>query len=197
MNGASINTTHTRHQRDVFDSGTAARVGADAFVVWLAVKHHANYSTGLCHPGMRRLSKLTGVSLGRVCEAIKILADEKLLRVVKEGKGSSTNRYIARERIDVKIGKTVLCTIVIDYVPTQISSQLTMIDEAMKLGEMTSALAECEIIPGRGFVWDSERGLLSASINVNNAAAKIDEIVEKADCELVKKVKAIRREKRK
>lgn len=162
-----IDTSFQTLQRDLFASGIAAKIGMNAFGVWLAIKSHADYNTGEAWPGMRRLGELTGLSLGAVSNSVKALVEAKLLRVVSEAKGKSRrgNTYIARERMDVRLGERVLCTIVLDYVPATLRARLNEIDTAITTGKGAKAVfSECEIIPGEGFVWNEETGSLRATV---------------------------------
>ena len=101
-----IDTSFQTLQRDLFASGMAARIGMSAFGVWIAIKTHADYNTGECWPGMRRLAALTGLSLGAVSKCVRTLVDAKLLRVLAGGereagkplRGAGTARREARGR---------------------------------------------------------------------------------------------------
>jgi hypothetical protein len=161
-----VDTSFQTVQRDLFSSGLAAQIGMNAFGIWLAIKSHADYETGKAWPGMRRLAELTGLSLGAVSNSVKTLVDAKLLRVVTQAKGRSRrgNTYVARERLDVRLGERVLCTIVLDYVPARLRVQLGKIDQALRLGEASEVFAECEVLPGPGFAWDQNTGSMRASI---------------------------------
>lgn len=160
-----IDTSFETLQRDLFASGMAATIGVNAFAIWMAIKSHADFNTGECWPGMRRLGDLTGLSTGTVQKAVKTLVDARLLRVVASGAGARSARYVARERLDVKLGDRVLCTIVIDYVPTKLRKQLDDISTALRSGKSDpEAFAACEIIPGAGFSWDESAGVLRAEI---------------------------------
>lgn len=160
-----IDTSFETLQRDLFASGIAANIGMNAFGVWIAIKSHADYNTGECWPGMRRLADLTGLSTGTVQKTIKTLVDARLLRIVSSGSGARSTRYVARERIDVRLGERVLCTIVVDYVPVRLRKQLDDISSALKSGKSSpETFAACEIVPGRGFIWDQEAAVLRADI---------------------------------
>jgi hypothetical protein len=161
-----IDTSFQTLQRDLFASGLAARIGMSSFGVWLAIKSHADYNTGECWPGMRRLATLTGLSLGQVSKSVRTLIEARLLRVLMVGRGKRGNRYVARERLDVRLGERVLCTIVIDYVPATLRSTVGAIERAVAGAEgAQEVFAACEIVPGDGFTWDAKSGLLRASVS--------------------------------
>lgn len=160
-----IDTSFETLQRDLFASGMAARIGMSSFGVWLAIKSHADYNTGECWPGMRRLAELTGLSVGGVSKAVKTLIEARLLRVVVAARGKRGNRYMARERLDVRLGERVVCTIVLDYVPARMRSTLREVSEAVSTGKRSAEVfAACEIVPGAGFSWDGKASVLRARI---------------------------------
>ena len=175
-----VDTSFQTVQRDLFSSGLAAQIGMNAFGIWLAIKSHADYQTGKAWPGMRRLAELTGLSLGSVSNSVQTLVEAKLLRVVAQAKGRSRrgNTYIARERLDVRLGNRVLCTIVLDYVPAQLRLQVGRIDQALRTGEADAEVfAECEVVPGPGFTWSMETGSLRAAIPAREIPA-VDELTD-------------------
>lgn len=188
-----IDTSFQTLQRDLFASGLAARIGMNAFGVYLAIKSHADYQTGEAWPGMRRLAELTGLSLGAVSNSVRVLVDERLLRVVNVAKGKSRrgSTYIARERMDVRLGDRVLCTIVLDYVPATIRKRLNALGEAARVGELAELLADCEIIPGEGFAWDSAAGVLRARLPASQIPLP-DMAEEALKAPLVQRLLAIR-----
>lgn len=162
-----IDTSFITNQRDLFTSGLAAQIGMNAFGVWLAIKSHSDYNTGECWPGMRRLSELTRLSLGAIQKSVQILLDAKLLRLALAGKGKRSAKYVARERLDVRIGSRVICTIVIDYVPNRLRERLEKIAKAVSEGiDDPEAFAQVDIIPGRDFMWDAEAKMLRAAISI-------------------------------
>lgn len=162
-----IDTSFQTLQRDLFASGLAAKIGMNAFGVWLAIKSHADYNTGKAWPGMRRLGDLTGLSLGLIHRSVQTLVEAHLLRVEKPSKGGRRGQtYVACERMDVRLGDRVLCTIVLDYVPATLRASLNSIDQALKTGEASpETFAQCRIIPGAGFGWDGDSKTLVASIS--------------------------------
>lgn len=193
-----VDTSFQTLQRDLFASGLAARIGMNAFGVWLAIKSHADFNTGQAWPGMRRLAELTGLSLGAVSNSVKALVDAHLLRIVAQAKGKSRrgNTYVARERMDVRLGDRVLCTIVLDYVPSKLRLQLRDIDHALKTGKGASeALAQCEIIPGEGFAWHPESGTLRAAVPASEIPLP-DLSEEQLKAPLVQRLMAMQRQRK-
>lgn len=189
-----IDTSFTTNQRDLFTSGMAAQIGMNAFGVWLAIKSHADFNDGEAWPGIRKLAEMTGLGKSTVDRTIQTLIDAKLLRVLATGKGHKTTRYIARERLDVRLGGRVLCTIVVDYVPAILREKLDRIKSALKEGKPDpQAFAEVDIIPGAGFVWNESEGMLKAAIPAADLPARvIDESEAKMLTDLQKKAQALR-----
>lgn len=193
-----VDTSFETVQRDLFASGLAARIGTQAFALWLAIKSHADYSTGKAWPGMRRLGELTGLSLGSVVKGVKTLQEYKLLRVVDSPKGSKSrkgNTYIARERLDVRVGDVVMCTIVIDYVPATVRHRLQGIKQALQVGEPApEVFANCEIIPGPGFAFNPEKGVFESAIPASALPPPVPDLTEEQlKAPLVAKVLAIQK----
>jgi hypothetical protein len=164
-NAPELNRSYIITQSDVFESGLVRQIGAHAFTVWPAIKTHADYATGECWPGMRRLAEITGLSTSTVQAAVKTLVDAKMLRIISGGSGTRSNRYVARERLDVLLGGRKLCTIVVDYIPSRLFTQLQEIEKALQSPPGNAeTFVSCEILPGDGFTWDPETCALKAAI---------------------------------
>jgi len=151
-----LDTSYLSMQRDLFTSGVVARIGVNAFAVWQAIKAHADYQTGVCWPSVRRLMALTGLASRSVQVAITALQEAHMLRVKRHGR---RNFYIARERMDLRLGELLICTVVVDYIPASLRETLPRVKALMEgsgqSGEADPAiLAQIEILPGAGFVWD-------------------------------------------
>lgn len=159
-----IDASFQTEQRDMFASGIVAEIGVNAYAVWSAIKYHADFQTGKAWPGMRRLGELVGLSKSAVDRAVDALEAAKLLRVVKSGGRRRGQTYIARERMAVRIGSRVLCTIVIDYVPAKMRGTLEQIEKALDGKGGSQAFADVEIIPGEGFLWDASENVLRGRI---------------------------------
>lgn len=165
-----IDTTYQTQQRDMFTSGLAAQIGVNAFAVWCAIKSHANYETGKCWPGVRRLMELTGIASASVQGAIKSLEQAHLLRVTRLGK---KNIYVARERMDVRVGKRVICTVVVDYVPNTMRERMARLKDAALAGDMDSedVWADVDVIPGPGMVYDKDTGMFKGRVRADDVPA--------------------------
>ena len=160
-----IDTTFGTFQRDLFASGLAAGVGPNALAIWGAIKSHASFQTGRAWPSIRLLSTETGLNTKTVMKGIHVLVAANLLRIDKPGNRGASTRYIARERLDVRLGGRPICRVVVDYIPAQIRKKLNGLNHSLQAGEHNpEAFAQVDIIPGPGFVWDEAAGLLRSQI---------------------------------
>ncbi|MDP2370398.1 MAG: hypothetical protein Q8M25_19500 [Rhodoferax sp.] len=111
--------------------------------------------------------KLTGLSTDPVQSGIKRLVECHLLRIV--GKRRQTNVYIARERLDARVGERVICTVVVDYVPATVRARLARLKGATA-GEIDAAdvWSEVELIPGPGLQMDPARGTFKTLLRADS-----------------------------
>ena len=189
-----IDTTYHTQQRDMFASGLAAEIGVNAYAVWNAIKSHSDFNTGDSWPGIRRLMTLTGLSTDPVQAAIKRLVEFHLLRIRKVGQ---KNHYVARERMDVRVGQRVICTVVIDYIPSQMRERLEKL-KAASSGDMSKedVWAQVELIPGKGMNLDKEAGTFKSEMRADEIPQQINhsdaaEIADKAKTQGLKEIKKL------
>ena len=173
-----LDTSFTTTQRDLYSSGLVASIGVHAFAVWGAIKHHADFNSGVAWPSIKRLCDLTGLSPMTVQRALKTLVDNHLLRIEKRGR---SNLYTAREKMSLKVGGVAVCSVVVDYCPARLRKTLPRLQglvEGTDQGEdAQELLAQIEIIPGPGFVWDPVSGSLKHAVPARllvSAAAALD-----------------------
>ncbi|MDF3111976.1 helix-turn-helix domain-containing protein [Burkholderia cenocepacia] len=160
-----VDTTFITVQRELYTSGLARELGSDAINVWLAIKWHADFNTGVGYPSIRRLMDLTKLASATVQKALMRLEAAHLLK--KVGKKGRAQCYLARERLDVTSEQGKCCSIVIDYVPRSLSKWIARIKAALETGEHDpDAFARVEVVPGAGLTWDSKTGELHAAIPV-------------------------------
>ncbi|MEG1971067.1 MAG: hypothetical protein RR101_13230 [Burkholderiaceae bacterium] len=155
----------TTTQNHIAWSGLAAEIGMNALGVWQMVKMHADLSTGVAFPSIKRLAELTGLAPNTVRNALEVLQREHLLRVVEEPGSHRSTRYVTCERIDIRTepyldakGKKtsdVICSVVVDYVPAHIAGRMAEIRDAVKAGKAPMPTAQVRIIPGAGFTYDA------------------------------------------
>ena len=169
-----IDSTFGTFQRDMFESGLVSEIGANCFVIWIAIKTHADFNTGKAWPSIRRIAEITGLSNMTVQKALKDLQTAHLLKIVQSGNQRQSHRYIARERLDVKLGNRLLCRIVMDYIPSKIKANMHQIQETLKSGERNpEAFTQVEIIPGDGFVWNAKTGTLQSEIPIKELPSRV------------------------
>lgn len=174
-----IDSTFGTFQRDMFESGLVSEIGANCFVIWIAIKTHADFNTGSAWPSIRRIAEITGLSSMTVQKALKDLQTAHLLKVVKTGNQRQSTRYIARERLDVRLGNRLLCRVVMDYVPARIKQTMQSIQESLKTGERNpDAFSQVDIIPGEGFLWNAETGTLQAQIPIRDIPAREQSVID-------------------
>lgn len=167
-----IDASFTTEQRDLYASGIVAEIGVNAYAVWSAIKFYADYNTGHAWPGMRTVGEKLGLSAATVKRAIDVLEAASMVRVVKESTRKRGQTYIARERMAVRIGSALICTIVVDYVPSKFRGQVNRIAMALEGAETDpEAFSEVEVIPGPGFVWDALSGRLRGQIAASELPA--------------------------
>lgn len=161
-----IDSSFTTEQRDLFASGIVAEIGVNAYAVWSAIKFYADYNTGHAWPGMRKLGEKLGLSAATVKRAIDQLETAHMVRIVAGSTRRKGQTYIARERMSIRLGSKVLCTIVIDYVPGTLRGKINRLENALATGEDDpEAFAEVEIIPGPGFEWDNNTKTLRGQVS--------------------------------
>ena len=168
-----IDTTYHTQQRDMFTSGLAAEIGVNAFAVWHAIKSHADFQTGIAWPGIRRLMMLTGLSTNPVQAAIKKLEVNHLLRISKRG---PKHIYVARERLDVRLGNVVICTVVVDFVPATMRDRLAKLKRsaAGKTGDDDADVwAEVELIPGPSLRQETHGGRLKTTMRADQIPMQV------------------------
>ena len=172
-----VDTTYQTDQRDMFASGLVAQIGANALTVWMAIKSHADFRTGEARPGVRRLMKVTGLASATVQKGLATLLDAHLLRIAK--KRGQQHVYIARERMDVRVGSQVICSIAIDYVPFSMRERLTMLKAASDGDAGAQEIwTHVDVLPGPDLEWDAAakrlKGIVRLEGAVSQAAANPD-----------------------
>lgn len=187
-----LDPTYITQQRDMFASGLAAQIGTSAYMLWCAIKYHSDFQTGESWPGIRHLADLTGMARMTVQTAIKTLEAAHLLRVKRKG---HKNIYVARERMDVRVGDRVICSIAVDYIPAQMRQRLEALRGATA-GEIEAAdvWTEVEIIPAPGFEHDQKTGTYKGKLRADEVPDQSDLALAQSVHEAREKLKLMRSE---
>jgi DNA-binding transcriptional regulator YhcF (GntR family) len=82
--------------KNMFVSGTAAAIGPSAWILYCAIKAHADFHNGNSVPSQKELAEQTGLSERQIPKSLKVLEEHGLLERKKEWK---KNVYHVRERI--------------------------------------------------------------------------------------------------
>lgn len=149
-------------------SGEAAKLGANAILIYLILKVNADYSSGLARVGVRRLSELSGIkSYQTVSKALQTLLDHSLIMKAKEAKGTRTiyevkDTVTFYDREGTEAGKAV-----VPYQPMHLKRHLQDVKDALRSGEVpkTSAVTlTLNIIMTNG----NNNTVNVSNININN-----------------------------
>jgi hypothetical protein len=171
----TIDSSFQTEQRDLFTSGAVAEIGVNAYAVWHAIKHHADFTTGQAWPGMRRLAQLVGLSKSSIDRAVDTLQRAHMLRIVKRStKDKGANLYRTRAHIGAS-GEQGCLHSRFDYIPSRLRGQIIELEKALlNPNASVNVFAEVEIIPGNGFEWDSSSGLLRGRIHASELPKEED-----------------------
>ena len=114
---------------------------------------------------------MTGCADKTVQAAIKTLVAAHLLRVSKKGQ---RNIYVARERMDVRVGDRVICTVVIDFVPNEMREKLAKLKAAGKgIDAAQDVWAQVDLIPAAGMKLDPARGTFTSVMRVDEVPTQL------------------------
>ncbi|HEM7851407.1 helix-turn-helix domain-containing protein [Burkholderia multivorans] len=85
--------------RSMVDSGALAKMSGSSLKVYLVIKAHANYHTGIAFPGMKTIAEKSGISLAQVKRAIPELES---LGYISKSKNGRSNEYRVREVVRIQ-----------------------------------------------------------------------------------------------
>lgn len=85
--------------KNMIDNGDVAKMGAYATTVYMVIKAHTNYSTGLSFPAIETIAEKSGISVRQVKRELVTL--EEFGYITKEKKGRNNN-YTLREKVDIQ-----------------------------------------------------------------------------------------------
>jgi predicted transcriptional regulator len=121
--------------RAMIDQGDVARIGPYAFTVYAVIKSHANYYSGMAHPGIERISEQSGVSLAQVKRALGVLEAADLITKTKSGR---SNHYTLHEKVQVTEAGLPHTVATWDYVPSSTQDTVSELKKAITAGDLVS-----------------------------------------------------------
>jgi DNA-binding transcriptional MocR family regulator len=121
----------------MIDNGDVAKMGPLACTVYLVIKAHTNYSTGLSFPAIETIADKSGISERQVKRELMQL--EKMGYITKEKKGRS-NSYTLREKVDIKDAQGRPSAVATwDYLPSSVSEAVADLKNVLVTGNASDA----------------------------------------------------------
>jgi DNA-binding transcriptional ArsR family regulator len=123
--------------RSMIESGDAAKMGGNAFLLYCVIKAHTNFSTGRAFPGIDTLIEKTGISKSQVLRELKILEDMGYITRAKQGRN---NVYTLREKVGISDdhGRPVAAASW-DYVPDGVRNAVADLKNVLMTGDLAGA----------------------------------------------------------
>lgn len=120
--------------RSMILDGTAREMGGTAFLVYNALKCHANMGDGISSPSQERLGELVGMSVVTVSTATSKLLSMGLVEEFKVGR---SKRYRVIEKFPLRTHEgAVHATAATSYVPSQFKSVMDEIKAYCQVGAL-------------------------------------------------------------
>lgn len=118
----------------MIEQGYIAEIGPHAFAVYIVIKSHVNYHSGVAYPSIERISKLSGVSKAQVKRALRVL--EKSGLIIKSKVGRS-NVYTLREKVIINMTGQPHTVAYWSYVPRATKNIVAELKKAISSGDFT------------------------------------------------------------
>lgn len=123
--------------KNMIDSGDVAKMGPLACTVYLVIKAHTNYSTGLSFPAIETIAEKSGISERQVKR--ELLQLETMGYITKEKKGRS-NSYTLREKVEIKDEQGRPQAVATwDYLPSSVSAAVADLKNVLVTGNASDA----------------------------------------------------------
>ncbi|MBK6556287.1 MAG: helix-turn-helix domain-containing protein [Comamonadaceae bacterium] len=123
--------------KNMIDNGDVAKMGPHACTVYLVIKAHTNYSTGMSFPAIETIAVKSGISVAQVKrELVKL---ESMQYITKEKKGRS-NHYTLREKVDIKDDAGRPSAVATwDYLPSSVTAAVADLKNVLVTGKAENA----------------------------------------------------------
>lgn len=136
-NEFKADTTWFHILKDMVDSGDMAALGS-AFMVYIAIKSHVNFATGLAFPSIELLMKKCKLSKSQVQRCLNKLEEyEYISREKAVDKKGIHNVYRLREKVKIKDVDGVPQAIATwDYIPNGVKDAVAELKNVVATGKM-------------------------------------------------------------
>jgi DNA-binding transcriptional ArsR family regulator len=123
--------------RSMMDSGDAAKMGGNAFMIYCIIKGHTNFRTGRAFPGIDVIMEKAGLSKSQVLRELDTLETMGYITRAKEGR---KNVYTLREKIGITDEKgRPMADATWDYVPDGVRTAVAELKHVMMTGDFKGA----------------------------------------------------------
>lgn len=123
--------------RSMIESGDVARLGPYAVTVYLVIKAHTNFKSGMAFPGIDLIIEKSGISKSQVIRALASLEEHGYITREKQGR---SNRYTLREKIGISDDKgRPIADATWDYVPDGVRGAVAELKHVMMTGDFKGA----------------------------------------------------------
>jgi DNA-binding transcriptional ArsR family regulator len=123
--------------RSMMDSGDAARMGGNAFMIYCIIKGHTNFRTGRAFPSIDTIIEKSGLSKSQVLRELSTLEDMGYITRAREGR---KNVYTLREKIGISDDKgRPIADATWDYVPDGVRTAVAELKHVMMTGDFKGA----------------------------------------------------------
>jgi DNA-binding transcriptional ArsR family regulator len=123
--------------RSMIESGDAAKMGGNAFLVYCIIKGHTNFKTGRAWPGIDLIMEKAGLSKSQVLRELDSLEEMKYITRTREGR---KNVYTLREKVGITDEKgRPVADATWDYVPDGVKGAVADIKNVIMSGEFDGA----------------------------------------------------------
>ncbi|MFP3645177.1 helix-turn-helix domain-containing protein [Paraburkholderia sp. SIMBA_054] len=130
-------TTWFHMFRSMVDSGDAAKMGGNAFMIYAIIKSHTNFKTGRAFPSIETIMEKSGLSKSQVLRELDTLEEMSYITRAREGR---KNVYTLREKIGITDDKgRPMADATWDYVPDGVRSAVAELRHVMMTGDFKGA----------------------------------------------------------
>jgi DNA-binding transcriptional MocR family regulator len=123
--------------RSMIENGDVAKMGPYAVTVYMVIKAHTNFKSGMAFPSMPTIVEKSGISKSQIIRALKTLEDYGY--ITRDQKGRN-NVYTLREKVDISDthGRPVAAASW-DYVPDGVKGAVADLKNVLMTGDFAGA----------------------------------------------------------